>query len=141
MLEQQLNNNDENQAVESVLDALRGYGRPPENGEILPSSSAPSVVEVMVSYGNKTLEEDAAKQEHARNQKWKNHFNTAFIIAFWFLWSCFILMVFALIFHWVMPDTWHWLKPEQLDKIKTVIMAALVSKAITNQQEKLSKFN
>ena len=50
-------------------------------------------------------------------------------------------MVFALIFHWVMPDTWHWLKPEQLDKIKTVIMAALVSKAITNQQEKLSKFN
>ena len=43
MLEQQLNNNDENQSVESVLDALRGYGRPPENGEILPSSSAPSV--------------------------------------------------------------------------------------------------
>ena len=65
------------------------------------------------SITDKTLEEDAAKQEHARNQKWKNHFNTAFIIAFWFLWSCFILMVFALIFHWVMPDTWHWLKPEQ----------------------------
>lgn len=135
------NNDTENQSVASVLDALRDYGRPPENGGVLPSSSAPSVEEEMASYGNKTLEEDAAKQEHARNQKWKNHFNRAFIIAFWFLWTCFILMVFALIFHWVMPDKWHWLTPEQLDKIKTVIMAALVSKTIANQQEKLSKSN
>ncbi|MCU4499251.1 transposase [Acinetobacter radioresistens] len=33
---------------------------------------------------------------------------------------------------------YKWLKAEQLDKIKTVILAALVSKAVTNQQEKLS---
>ncbi len=141
MQEQQPNNDGTNQSVTSVLDTLRDYGRPPENGEILPSSSAPNVEEEMASYGKKTLEEDAAKQEHARNQKWKNHFNNAFIIAFWFLWGCFNLMVFALIFHWIASDSYHWLSPEQLDKIKTVIMAALVSKAVSNQQEKLSKSN
>lgn len=140
-MQEQQSNDDQNQSVESVLDTLRHYGRPPENGGSTQSPSAPSAEEEMQSIGNKTLKEDAEKQEFTRNQRWKNHFNRAFIAAFWFLWTCFILMVFALIFHWVAPDNWHWLKPEQLDKIKTVIMAALVSKAVSHQQEKLSQSN
>ncbi|WP_347460884.1 hypothetical protein ABEF79_00990 [Acinetobacter sp. ANC 7454] len=140
MPEQPLNNNTENQipSVESVLDTLRDYGRLPENGNVQPSSSTPSVEEEMASYGNRTLEEDAAKQDHVRDQKWKNNFSIAFICAFWVLWALFIIMCISLILHWILPTECHWLTVEQLDKIKTIILAALASKAITNKVEKSS---
>ncbi|HEN9508481.1 hypothetical protein [Acinetobacter baumannii] len=128
--------------VESILGTLRDYGNVPENGrtqQTFNSNTTPSVEEEIASFSDKTLKEDAAKQDHDRNQKWKNHFNKAFIVAFWILWGCFIFMVLALILHWILPEKCHWLTPDQLDKIKTVIMAALVSKAVTTQQEKLSQ--
>ena len=139
MLDSQPNINDQSNSVSDDLTLLREFGQLPEMGLSKHSPHTPNVDEEITSFTEKTLKEDSARQDHDRSQKWKNHFNKAFIIAFWFLWACFIFMVFALIFHWVTPEPWHWLKAEQLDKIKTVIMAALVSKAVTNQQEKLSK--
>lgn len=132
------NVNDQASTVSNDLNVLREFGQLPDIGLTRRSSDTPNVDEEVASFTEKTLKEDSARQDHDRNQKWKNHFNKAFIVAFWFLWACFVFMVFSLIFHWVTPDNWHWLKAEQLDKIKTVILAALVSKAVTNQQEKLS---
>lgn len=118
---------------DSALDVLREYGveSPTPN-----NSSTPSVEEEMASFADKTLEHDAAKQNHKRDQKWKDHFSWAFIGAFWFLWFLFLVMCFSLIMHWILPVKCHWLSVEQLDKIKVLIIAALASKAISSKIEK-----
>lgn len=128
-----------NADVESILGTLRDYGNVPENGHNQQSGNShltPSVEEEIVSFTDKTLKEDAAKQDHNRDQNWKNHFSKAFICAFWVLWFLFIVMCISLILHWILPVKFHWLTVDQLDKIKVIILAALASKAISNKIEK-----
>ncbi|MDI2700625.1 hypothetical protein [Acinetobacter baumannii] len=128
-----------NAEVESILGTLRDYGNVPENRNSQQSTNSnltPSVEEEIVSFTDKTLKEDAAKQDHNRDQNWKNHFSKAFICAFWVLWFLFIVMCISLILHWILPVKCHWLTVDQLDKIKVIILAALASKAISNKIEK-----
>lgn len=82
------------------------------------------------------LKDNATKNDHTRDQKWKDHFSFAFIFAFWILWFLFIIMCISLIWHWITPTKWQWLTIDQLDKIKVIILAALASKAISNKIEK-----
>jgi len=82
------------------------------------------------------LKDNATKNDHTRDQKWKDHFSFAFIFAFWILWFLFIVMCISLIWHWITPVKWQWLSADQLDKIKVIILAALASKAISNKVDK-----
>lgn len=82
------------------------------------------------------LKNNATKNDHTRDQKWKDHFAFAFICAFWILWFLFIAMCISLILHWILPEKCHWLTIDQLDKIKVIILAALASKAINSKIEK-----
>lgn len=138
MPQSQHDNDQITQDTESNLDILRSYGNPLEiNGtQTANSSSTPSVEDEVASFHDKTLKEDAATQDHARDQKWKNAFSYAFILAFWILWGLFVLMCISLILHWILPEKCHWLTTDQLSKIETIIIAALASKAITNKVEK-----
>lgn len=83
------------------------------------------------------LDLDADNQSHRRDQRWKNEFNNALIYVFRFLVLLFILMIFALVAHWILPEKCHWLNEVQLDQIKTIIAAAFASKVISDQQGKL----
>lgn len=82
------------------------------------------------------LKNNATKNDHTRDQKWKDHFSFAFIFAFWILWFLFVVMCISLIWHWITPPKLQWLTADQLDKIKVIILAALASKAISNKIEK-----
>lgn len=84
----------------------------------------------------KQIKTSELKNQHARDENWKSHFSKAFIVAFWVLWFLFIIMCISLIIHWILPLKCHWLSTDQLDKIKTIIIAALASKAISNKVEK-----
>lgn len=140
MQQTQLNQSQQpNADVESILGTLRDYGSVPENGDSqqrVNSNITPNVDEEIASFSDKTLKEDAAKQDHHRDQNWKNHFSKAFICAFWILWFLFIIMCISLILHWILPEKFHWLTVDQLDKIKVIILSALASKAISNKIEK-----
>ncbi len=80
---------------------------------------------------------DANNQDHQRDQKWKNDFHTIFLFLFKILAFLFLIMVFSLVAHWILPASWHWLNTTQLDQIKTLIAAALASKVISDQQSKI----
>ncbi|MDQ9009052.1 hypothetical protein RFI36_04590 [Acinetobacter gerneri] len=82
------------------------------------------------------LKAASLQKQHTRDENWKEHFAKAFVVAFWVLWFLFIVMCISLILHWILPSKFHWLSVEQLDKIKTIIIAALASKAISNKVEK-----
>lgn len=94
-------------------------------------------IEEEVSLDSRQLEQRAKANEHQRSEKWKNHFNWAFIGAFWFLWGCFIIISGVLVYHWVTPEDCHWLSDARLDQLKTLVIAVFASSAISNQQSKL----
>lgn len=83
-----------------------------------------------------TLEQDAAKNRHKRDEDFRNHASRARKTIFWFLIVSFMLMTAALVFHWITP--WCFLDQKQLDTIKTIIGAALASKVFTDQAKHMS---
>lgn len=83
-----------------------------------------------------TLEQDAAKNKHKRDEDFRNHVSWARKAIFWFLIVSFILMTAALVIHWVTP--WCFLEQRQLDTIKTIIGAALASKVFTEQSRHMN---
>lgn len=89
---------------------------------------------------NELLEEKLARtkleNENSRDENWKSHFSKAFTWAFWLLWFCFLAMCITLIFHWLTPNQYHWLKAEELDRIQTFIVAVFASKAVSSKLEK-----
>ena len=46
-------------------------------------------------------------------------------------------MVIALIAHWIFPESLHWLTEGQVGRLETVVLAVLVSKAVTARQSKI----
>lgn len=105
-----------------------------ESGSLDPSGYSTAMAE---SRAISDLGLDADNQSHRRDQRWKNEFNNALIYVFRFLALLFILMIFALVAHWILPEKCHWLNEIQLDQIKTIIAAAFASKVISDQQGKL----
>lgn len=55
------------------------------------------------SIAYKDLDKEARTSEHQRSERWKDHFATAFVIAFWIFWAFFIAMSAVLIWHWLAP--------------------------------------
>lgn len=89
------------------------------------------------SIRERDLDKEARTSEHQRSERWKEHFATAFIIAFWIFWIFFIIMSAVLIWHWLAPVQCQWLDDKQLDHLKTIIIAIFASNAIATQQSKL----
>ena len=82
------------------------------------------------------LEKDGKEQEHARHQKFRNHVNTATLVLFWFIVVCVLIGVAAFAFHLVFPAKWHYLEKDQLDQLKTMLGAAVLSSALTGYASK-----
>lgn len=106
--------------------------------EVPPPSAASDVKSTAEaqSIASGTLEEDAAKSKHKRDEDFKNHVSIARKWIFWILITSFMCMTVALVIHWVTP--WCFLSPQQLETIKTIIGASLASKIFSDQAKHIS---
>lgn len=89
------------------------------------------------SIGNKNLEHVSRNNQHRRDEDWKSLFDIAFKWIFRLIAVLFAFMIVALILHWILPEYCHWLTTSQLSKLEAVVLAVLVSKAVTSKQGKI----
>ncbi len=87
--------------------------------------------------GRKDLEKVSRDNQHERDEDWKSLFDIAFKWIFRLIAFLFALMIVALILHWILPEYCHWLTTSQLSKLEAVVLAVLVSKAVTSKQGKI----
>lgn len=103
-------------------------------------SNAERADEIAISESAKmasdTLDADGKEQEHNRHQKFRNHVNWAVLVIFWALAIGVALGMLVFVFHLLAPQPWHWLSDAQLDKLQTLLGAALLSSALTQYANK-----
>ena len=83
-----------------------------------------------------SLDKDGRAKEHHRHQKFRDHVNWAALVLFWAIVVCVVLGLLGFVFHLLAPDGWHWLSPSQLEKLQTLLGAALLSSALTQYANK-----
>ena len=59
----------------------------------------------------------------------QNHISLAIKIAFWFLFSCFMILVFVKIWHLVTP--WFFVEEQQLKQIDSILFSSAISSVMT----------
>lgn len=77
-----------------------------------------------VALADGTLEDLAKAGEHTRNEKIRNAVGTAGV---WVVWILFIIVVAAVItvsWHYIMPEKWTWLTPQQVSDLKGPLIGA-----------------
>ncbi|MCY1307119.1 hypothetical protein D9M70_570210 [compost metagenome] len=92
--------------------------------------------EAVAFEANDDLDKDGKKQEHGRHQKFRDHANLAAIILLWGILGCTMLGVTVFVLHMILPAQCQWLSPEKLDKLQTLLGAALLSSAMTGYVNK-----
>lgn len=107
------------------------------DGEVVSSDASVMAEEEQRSIGNRDLEVVSRDNQHKRDEDWKTKFDNTFKRLFFLLACLFALMVIALISHWILPESLHWLSESQVGRLETVVIAVLVSKAVTVRQGKI----
>lgn len=107
------------------------------DGEVVSSDASVMAEEEQRSIGNRDLEVVSRDNQHKRDEDWKTKFDNTFKRLFFLLACLFALMVIALISHWILPESLHWLSESQIGRLETVVIAVLVSKAVTVRQGKI----
>lgn len=88
---------------------------------------------------NKNLEEDGKHRDHAPFQKFRDHVNLASLILFWTVCASVFGGILTFTWHMLVPESWHYLSPDQLEKLKTILGAAVLSSALTGYANKHMK--
>jgi len=86
--------------------------------------------------GGKDLKADGDAKEHDRHQAFRDHVNRAALAVFWTLICCVILGVLLFSWHLLLPESCHFLSEKQLEKLQTLLGAALLSSALTQYTNK-----
>jgi len=116
-----------------------------DEGEELQSVFAPPAIateddrakkEALMIGGGLDLEADGKKQEHTRHQSFRNAVNTATIILFWVIASCLLVGILTYVWHMITPKNWQYLDKEQLGELKTILVTAITSSALTQYVKK-----
>lgn len=82
------------------------------------------------------LEVDGHRQEHERHQKFRNHVNAAMLGLFWLMVGLVAVGSTVFVWHLVTPTSWQWLEGGALEKLQTLLAAALLSSALTGYVNK-----
>ena len=82
------------------------------------------------------LEKDGKEQEHNRHQLFRNHVNKATIAIFWLIVASLVVGISTYVWHMVTPPSWHYLTDPQLGELKTVLVTAVSSSALTQYVKK-----
>lgn len=106
----------------------------PESSEAAPDELATAEAHQLAT--GTDLERDGKTREHGRHQTFRDHVNRAMLALFWVIIACVGAGVAVFAFHLVAPDAWHWLKPAAVEKLQTLLAAALLSSALTGYVNK-----
>jgi hypothetical protein len=82
------------------------------------------------------LKADGEVKEHGRHQKFRDHVNIAALIIFWAIVVCVIFGLATFAWHFLTPESVHYLSERQLEKLQTLLGAALLSSALTQYTNK-----
>lgn len=88
-------------------------------------------------FDEKQLELAGKNNDHDRDEDWKFLFDRAFKVLFVIACILFAIMMVSLVFYWILPSQCQWLSSEQATKIEAVVIAVIVSKAVTVKQNKI----
>lgn len=88
-------------------------------------------------FDEKQLELAGKNNDHDRDEDWKFLFDKAFKVLFVIACILFAIMMVSLVFYWILPSQCQWLSSEQATKIEAVVIAVIVSKAVTVKQNKI----
>jgi uncharacterized membrane protein SpoIIM required for sporulation len=97
------------------------------------------VSETAVSDQKSSLEFQMYENEHKRKEKFKNHFSRILIV-FIYLASLIVLgMIGCWSYHFLTPDSIHFLSSDKVKEIQNMLFAGLVSQAIPYLSQYLKK--
>ncbi|WP_201585318.1 MULTISPECIES: hypothetical protein [unclassified Psychrobacter] len=88
-------------------------------------------------FDEKQLELAGKNNDHDRDEDWKYLFDRGFKFLFIIACVLFAIMMVSLVGYWILPDQWQWLSYDQATKIEAVVIAVIVSKAVTVKQNKI----
>jgi hypothetical protein len=103
------------------------------NGKFSPSNGSDAIAneEALKLATGGDLDKAAEVREHGRHQTFRDHVNRATLILFWLIIICVAIGVLSFVLHLVTPACWHYLKEKQLDDLKSMLGAAVLSSALT----------
>lgn len=78
------------------------------------------------------LEREGARRDHKRQQAFRDHVNVAVIVLFWAVAVCVGAGVLVYAWHLLTPAGWHFATEAALAKLETILVAAILSSALTN---------
>lgn len=90
-----------------------------------------------ILFDEKQLELAGKNNDHDRDEDWKYLFDRGFKVLFIIACVLFAIMMVSLVGYWILPDQYQWLSSEQATKIEAVVIAVIVSKAVTVKQNKI----
>ena len=72
------------------------------------------------------LKEQAAKSEHDRSERFRDHFERIAICCLWIVFGIFVLVGLTWIWHLLMPACAHWLSVDQVQKLQNIVTGGLL---------------
>lgn len=88
---------------------------------------------------NQDIEKDGKHRDHVRFQKFRDHVNLASLILFWTVCASVFAGILTFSWHMLTPEAWYYLNSDQLEKLKTILGAAVLSSALTGYANKHMK--
>lgn len=78
------------------------------------------------------LKRSAKKNNHSRDQTFKNHVNIVALVGLWGVVAAVVLCGLFYLYHMLSPQLWHFLTQAQLEQIRTFVVTAILSSSLTN---------
>lgn len=73
------------------------------------------------------LEKEAKESEHGRTERFKDQFETITMLAMWGISIATAIFGFTWFWHLMTPESWHWLLPEQVEKIQNIFAGVILA--------------
>jgi nitrate reductase NapE component len=92
-----------------------------------------------MAFADGTLDVEARKNAHNRNENFKNHLATAACCLFWL--AVALLFAFGIVwaYHMITPTNWHFLDAQQIGAIQGMLFSGVISSLTSSFAEKYIK--
>lgn len=83
-----------------------------------------------------SLEEDAARNDHRRNESFRNAVSWATLIIFWLAVVAIVIAGVCWFWHLMTPEKLHFLEPRQSEKVGSLLLGGVMSNAVSAYAKK-----
>jgi hypothetical protein len=78
------------------------------------------------------IEEEAAKGEARRTERFRDHFEHIAIVALYALAALFGVLVFTWFFHLLAPENWQYLTDIQIGRLQNIVTGGVIGAVLTH---------